>query len=262
MRIGLSSASFYPDIFTENSIQKMKDLGFECGEIFLNSPSEYEDRFASELKENAEKLKFDIISVHAFSSSFEPFLFDRYERRRKDLMKNFSMVCKAASIIGARFYTFHGIRLIESKTIGMKFITDIYNELAYRAGEAGILLSQENVSWCMSSDPEFLQEIKHNCRYPLCFTLDIKQAYKAERKPEEYIEVMGKDLLNIHINDRSEERVCLLPGKGTVDLRELFGKLKRIDYKGDCIIEVYRENYSDEKELSEAREYIKEIINF
>lgn len=262
MRIGLSSASFYPDIYTEYSIRKMKELGFDCGEVFLNSPSEYEERFVTDLKEKITELDFDIISVHAFSSSFEPFLFDRYERRRKDLMKYFSAVCRAASILGAKYYTFHGIRLIDNKSLEMEFITDIYNELAYRAGEAGILLSQENVSWCMSSEPKFLEALNEKCTYPMSFTLDIKQAYKAGRTPEDYLKVMEKNLKNIHINDRSEKSLCLLPGKGTVDFRELLKKLKDIGYNGDCIIEVYRDNYKDETELIEARKFLGEIINF
>ena len=37
MDIGLSSACFYPDLHTENSIGKMKELGFNHGEIFLNT---------------------------------------------------------------------------------------------------------------------------------------------------------------------------------------------------------------------------------
>jgi len=45
MDIGLSSACFYPNLHTENSIRKMKELGFNDGEIFLNTPSEYEEEF-------------------------------------------------------------------------------------------------------------------------------------------------------------------------------------------------------------------------
>ena len=40
--------------------------------------------------------------------------------------------------------------------------------------------------------------IKENCKYPVYFTLDIKQAYKAGIKPEKYIDVMGKNMVNFH----------------------------------------------------------------
>ena len=261
MSIGLSSACFYPEINTEFSIKKMKALDFNYGEIFLNTPSEYEEKFAEKLREEAEAADFRIISVHAFSSSFEPFLFDRYERRRKDLMKNFSSVCKAASIVGAKYYTFHGIRGIDSNGVDLKFICDIYNELTYRASECGILLSQENVSWCMSCSLDFLKHIKEQCRYPLCFTLDIKQAYKAGIKPVEYIQAMGKDLKNIHINDRDDKNVCLLPGNGKVDYAEILMELEQIKYNGDFIMEVYRDNFKKETELTEAKNMLREKYN-
>ena len=61
----------------------------------------------------------------------------------------------------------------------MKFIIEIFNELTYIACEEGIKLAQENVSWCMSSDFRIFNMLKERCKYPLYFTLDIKQAYKA-----------------------------------------------------------------------------------
>ncbi len=70
MDIGLSSACFYPDVHTENSIGKMKELGFNCGEIFLNTPSEYEEEFLKVLFEKKELYEFNVNSVHAFSSFF------------------------------------------------------------------------------------------------------------------------------------------------------------------------------------------------
>ena len=66
MEIGLSSASFYPNVNTEDSIEVMKQLGFESGEIFLNSPSEYEEDFIKELLEEKNKYNFKIILFIVF----------------------------------------------------------------------------------------------------------------------------------------------------------------------------------------------------
>ena len=76
MDIGLSSACFYPKLHTEHSIQTMKELGFNFGEIFLNTQSEYEEEFIKVLLEKKEQYKFKVNSVHAFSSSFEPYIFE------------------------------------------------------------------------------------------------------------------------------------------------------------------------------------------
>jgi sugar phosphate isomerase/epimerase len=90
--------------------------------------------------------------------------------------------------------------------------------------------------------------------------LYIKQAYKAFTEPEKYIEVMGEKLVNLHINDRDEKHLCLLPGKGKVDYKSIFSKLNNIGYKGISIIEVYRDNFSGYNELMEAKEYLSKLI--
>jgi sugar phosphate isomerase/epimerase len=260
MRIGLSSATFYPSVNTEDSIEIMSKLGYECGEVFLNSICEYEEDFVKRIVENKERYKFDVISVHAFGSVFEPYLFDRYERRRKDLIKFFRAVCKAAALLGAKYYTFHGMRLEKYSDINKTFIVDIYNELSYIASEEGIMLSQENVSWCMSALPDFLKMIKSECKYPLGFTLDIKQSYKANISPDVYIDIMKNNLVNIHINDRDNANPCLLPGKGSVDYKSLLTGLKSIGYKGDGIIEVYSTNYNSLEELRDARNFVEAFV--
>lgn len=256
MNIGLSSACFYPNVLTENSIKLITDIGFTSGEIFLNSFSEYEDEFIYRLNEEKLKYDFNIESIHCFSSAFEPYLFEAYKRRRQDMFKYFKKVCRAARILGAKYYTFHGMRKSDFDSMDKKFIVDIYDNLVYCAMEEGIMLAQENVSWCMSSELRFLTMIKERCKYPVKFTLDIKQSYKAMLDTQSYIEVMGESLVNLHINDRDENNICLLPGKGNVDYKKLFCELKEIRYKGNMIIEVYNNNFKLLSELKEAKEYL------
>lgn len=260
MKVGISSASFYPYCNTEDAIELMKKIGFDLGEIFLNCPSEYEEKFASKLAENMHRFDFEILSVHGFSASFEPYLFDSYKRRIKDMMNMFTAVVKAAKIMGAKFYTFHGMRLQKLDTVDMKHVSDIYEMLSYTASEHGVKLCQENVSWCMSGNISFLKLLQEMCKEPIYFTLDIKQAYKAGIEPCRYIDVMGHNLMNLHLNDRNEKNVCLLPGKGSVDFEKIKQSLDKVNYSGSGIIEVYKENYNNFDELYEAKQYIKKYI--
>ncbi|MCH3962771.1 MAG: sugar phosphate isomerase/epimerase [Clostridium sp.] len=257
MIIGLSSASFYPNIKTEDSIPLMKSLGFDVGEIFLNSASEYKPEFGKILLDRELQHDFKVNSIHAFSVSFEPYLFDDYKRRREDSLKLFKNVCRLAEIIGAGCYTFHGMRYRDIHSIDIDFIVDIYDRLMYIAGEHGVKLCQENVFWCMSNSIEFLYEIKDRCREHLYFTLDIKQAYKSGKSPEKYIDIMGTDIANFHINDRDSNSVCLLPGRGDVDYKKIACKFKEIEYNGVGIIEVYKDNYTKYNELAESKRYVE-----
>ena len=261
MDIGLSSACFYPKLHTEHSIQTMKELGFNFGEIFLNTQSEYKEEFIRVLLKKKELYEFNVNSVHAFSSSFEPYIFDQYDRRRADMLKQFKEVCIAAKILGASCYTFHGMRYTDMKGLDTKFIVDIYNELSYIALDAGIKLAQENVSWCMSSNLEFLTLLSQKCKYPIYFTLDLKQACKANIPIEKYIKVMGSHIVNLHINDRDDNSPCLLPGKGNLDYEDIARSLKSVNYNGKGIIEVYSNNFSNYVELTKVKDFVSKKFN-
>jgi len=259
LEIGISSACFYPDINLEDSIKLMKSLGFNRGEIFFNCPSEFTEEFTEILLEESKKHEFFINSVHAFSSFFEPYIFDSYKRRKKDMIKYFKQVCKAGKALGAKSYTFHGIRKIDNIFLNKKHIIDTYDELIYISEEIGIKLAQENVSWCMSSDLDFLKELQEKCRYPISFTLDIKQAYRAGVAPESYIDIMGNQIINLHLNDKDDKSSCLLPGRGNVNFKNLFKKLKDVEYNGIGILEVYKNNFLKGEELIDSSKYLTEI---
>ncbi|MCM0649837.1 sugar phosphate isomerase/epimerase [Clostridium swellfunianum] len=260
MKVGLSSASFYPDMDTEDTIKLMSELGFNSGEIFLNTPSEYEEEFIKKLLEETNKYSFKVYSIHCCSSQYEPFIFDKYKRRREDMLIYFKKLCKATRLLGAKCYTFHGMRLENFNNLDKKFITDVYDELSYISLEEGIKLAQENVSWCMSSNINYINLLNEGCKYPVYYTLDIKQAYKAITEPEKYIDAMGKNIINFHVNDRDDKHVCMLPGKGVVDYGKIASKLKSMEYDGMAIIEVYRENYTNYKELSEAGRLVSQFL--
>lgn len=259
MDIGLSSACFYPDTLTENTLCKIKEAGFSVAEIFLNCPSEYEEKYIDLLANEADKNNIKINSLHAFCAAFEPFLFDEYEKRRSDMFIYFEKLCRCCSQIGANCYTFHGMRLRDG--YNKKLIMEVYDKLSYTALKYGIMLCQENVSWCMSSRLDFLEYVKENSKYPIYFTLDVKQAYKAGLNPMDYLKIMGKGLKNLHINDRNDNSVCLLPGNGNVDFNLLKQELENIEYDGAGIIEVYKENYKDLSEIKKSKDYLEMIFN-
>lgn len=260
MNIGLSSAVFYPKVETEDSIEIISSLGFKCAEIFLNTPLEFENNFIEVLKDKKDKYGLKINSVHSFSPLYEPYLFDSYKRRRTDMLKYFQKVCKAARVLGASCYTFHGMKLTDIDEIDFKLIYDVYNTLTYIAGENGIKLAQENVAWCMSSNLEYLDMIKTHTKYPLYFTFDIKQAYKTKIHPFKYLDIMDENLINFHVNDRDKDHICLLPGKGTVDFISIFDKIKAHKYSGNVIIEVYGNNYNSYSQLTEAKDFLVKYI--
>lgn len=259
MEIGLSSASFYPTINPEESIKLIKSIGFNSGEIFFNTYSEYEEEFGRILLKEKEKYDFNINSIHSFASAFEPYIFDRYERRREDMVKIFRKVCRVGKIIGAKYYTFHGDRYRPIDTVDLELIIKVYKTLVEIAYDEGIILCQENVSRCMSKDLDFLKILLKEVP-ELNYTLDIKQAFKCGIDPKEYIGVLKNRIKNLHINDRNQKEDCLLPGKGDVDYRGIIKELKTYGYNGIGIIEVYRDNFEENHDLYKSKKFLEEIL--
>ncbi|WP_251861099.1 sugar phosphate isomerase/epimerase [Clostridium sp. Marseille-Q2269] len=260
MEIGMSSACLYPKVPIEESIQVMKKLKFNIGEIFLNTYSEYDEDFIKKLQEQKEKNQFIINSIHAYSSMFEPYLFDTYRRRQRDMLKIFRKVCRAGRLLNAKYYTFHGMRRSNILDLNMNYIVDVYDELNYIASEEQIKLAQENVAWCMSSSLDFLNMLNEKCNRQLNYTLDIKQAFKIGKDPMEYINTMGNKIVNVHINDKNERNICLLPGKGNVNLKKICCKLKGIGYNNVYTIEVYNDNYSSLSEITDSKDFLENIL--
>lgn len=260
MEIGISTAIFYPELLTEDAVKKLGENGFRTLEVFANSFFEFRKDYGYELKELAEKEKVRIRSIHTVSSAFEPYLFDAYERRREDFFQIFRDFVKFGEIVGAKAYTFHGLIRRPHRNMTFSDVVYMYERMVYEAGVHGLVLAQENVSWCLSGDLEFLKRLKDAVKEPLKFTLDVKQAVKAGKSPYDYLDIYGEDLMNLHLNDHDEKESCLLPGRGHFDFRGLFQKVQSLGYEGPGIIEVYNENYESLEELVESRKYLERII--
>jgi sugar phosphate isomerase/epimerase len=259
MDIGISTACFYPEVSTEDTIKIIAGLGFETIEVFLETASEYREDYCKRLKENVDRHGLRVYSVHSFAIQHEPFLFDKYPPRKKDAWNTFIRVVKGAQILGAKHITFHGPsrKWFDNEASELMDIAAEMDSLAESAAGYGVSLAWENVYWCLSHDPDLMKEVMGNTTSTnINFTLDLKQANRSRVPVERYMEIMGQRLVTVHINDFSPGSMCLLPGRGQVNYPGLFGTLERASYEGPFIIEVYRNNFSSFDELAGARDFL------
>jgi sugar phosphate isomerase/epimerase len=262
MGIGLSTACFYPELLTEETIEVISSLGFNIIEVFLETASEYRRDYCKRLKEKIEKQGIDVYSVHAFAVQHEPFLFDKYRPRRDDAHHLFRQVLEGAAILGARCITFHGPgrKWLSGGEAMIQDIAKRMDDLAYEAAEYGVALAWENVYWCLSHNPDMIDmALEHMENDNIGFTLDIKQAHRSGVSIERYLKTMAQRLLNVHVNDHTNRDMCLLPGRGSVDYAVLIKTLEEIGYNGPMIIEVYRDNFDHFAEIAQAREFLKSL---
>jgi len=260
MQVGISSAVFYP-METELAVEKIIQLGFKRTELFINCESEYDDLYIDKLKEKMDGAGIQVVSIHPYTSLIEGmFFFSEYDRRVQDSISQYRKYFRAAERLGAKYFTFHGNRSLTGTVSPQTPIDrhcEVIEKLSDAASDYGIVITQENVSWCSSQRPEYLKTLRENLGKKIGFTLDLKQARRAGVEVNEYIDAMGENLMNIHISDYSAEEVCLLPGFGEIDYVELFKKLNGINYNGDLIIEVYSSNYNEISQIKTAKEVLE-----
>lgn len=261
MQIGISTASFYP-MEIERAVEHAAELGYERVELFINAESEYALPFRSELRHRLQALGLTVVSVHPFSSAIEGLLlFSDYTRRTRDALDRYERYFAAAADLGARYFTFHGQRLLARglpPSDAAKRRYETYHALCARAAACGITFTQENVSWCKSSDLEFLHGLYDHVP-ELRYTLDVKQAHRAGRTWRDYVDAVGDRIVNLHISDYTAQSDCLLPGRGDVDFPALFAALRSHGYRGSAIVEVYSTDYQQVEELRDSALFLQGI---
>lgn len=261
METGISTASFFPRLYTEDALTEIASLGVNVSEVFFASRCEYTDEFGDVLLDRlarAENMR--VHSVHALTNQFEPELYSLNDRAYGDAIATFESVCKVAQKIGAKNYTFHGATMLK-KAVRYSFnydlITQRVNILCDLAEKYGVTLCYENVHWAYFCNPAFFAAIKDRCP-KLGATLDIKQAMQSEIDWRDYLSVMKGRLKTVHLCDYDGNGNLCLPGKGTFDFVALYRELAEAGYEGPCLMEVYTKSYKDESELKAAFEFLKE----
>lgn len=263
---GISTASFFGKMFTEEAIVHIAEMGARVCEVFLDTFSEYEQDFACMLREKTDANALRVQSVHAMSTQFEPQLFSINPRQQKDARAMLKKVFRAAQTLGAKMYVFHGPPAF-NRTLSLindyERLGTIVSGLADMAAEHGLLFTWENVHWCAYGHGQFAHRLLEYVQSGnLYFTLDIKQAVMSGCTIGEYIKDMGNRIANVHLCDycRSEDgyvRTCL-PGSGELDLAWLKDSLMERGYGGAVILEVYSNNYQTFSQLSESYRIVEE----
>ena len=258
MDVGISTATYFTKLVTENCFSVIWRNGGKIAEVFLTTYSEFEEDFASLLLDK--KGDVQIYSIHALSTAFEPQLFNKAERTRQDAELFFRKVLRVGQILGAKYYTFHGsTRMKRTHKIDPVFFGQRMKELGDIALEYGITLCLETVHWCAFSSPDFFKVVKEYAPN-IGVTLDIKQAWQSEYDWNEYLDIIGDRLKVVHLCDHdSEGNICMV-GKGIFPFDKLIARLKKDGYDGGLIIEQYAKDYSSYDDIGESVKYLNNII--
>ena len=254
MNIGISTASFYP-LETELALEKIGKSGVKTTEIFINAESELKPSFIDILENIKDEYKMNIAAIHPTMSLAESFMiFSEYERRFQEALQKFARYSEVAAELGAKYIILHG-----GKPNGLttdEEYCERFMRLNHETRKNGIIILQENVVNYRSGDIEFLRSINQILGKDAQFCFDIKQAIRCGYNPIDLIDEFWDNIKHFHISDHSLAGDCLLPFNGKFDFRFFISTLKKRNYEGSCIIEVYKNAYKNYQEIFDSHKKI------
>ncbi len=259
MRIGISTGCLYPHT-TMDSLEKLLCEGFGVFEIFFNTVSEMENDQLDKIKMMLNRYSASVVSIHPFSSAFESFLlFSKYTRRFEDGVRMYGSYFRAAARLGADKLVIHGMK-DDFAVLDIEGYSRRFARLCSEGEKWGVSVLQENVDRHCANRPDFLRGMAGYIPPQSGFVLDVKQALRGGYDPCELMHIMGSGLKHIHISDSTDEKNCLLPGKGNFDYCRFFRELKKCGYDGDIIIEVYGTSYKELSEIKKSKDFLESFI--
>ena len=260
-RIGASTANLYP-LETEQALDILLALGFRTLEVFLNTESELAPDFIAGLRRRIERADARIVSVHPFTSVQEPYLlFSDYDRRLQDGLKLYGRLFDATRELGAQYLVMHGDKPGAKSHLSMEESARRFEQISDVGASRGVFLLQENVCRNRSAELPYLEAMRRTIGEKARFVFDSKQALRSGHTTREVLQALGPNVCHVHISDHTAEHDCMIPGRGCEDFGYIFQFLASNGFDGSVILELYRKNYCDPKELLQGKEFLESIIS-
>ncbi|MGN1373336.1 MAG: sugar phosphate isomerase/epimerase family protein [Candidatus Coproplasma sp.] len=257
MKIGISTATLFPQLPSEEAAQQIKQLGASVAEIFFSSFYEYRPEFSKALAPLIEGL--EVNSVHSMPLNFEGNLFNSSRRVRGDGYYWLDQLARSAQLLKCKNYTFHGFARVgggKGEDLGLvgEMIAQAYNFVA----GYGVNLCLENTAHYAYNRPGFFKAVREKC--PSIYgVFDIKQARRSCYPYEMYLKEMAGAIAYVHITDIDSNGKLCLPGEGITNFEQLFRLFKDCGFNGNVLIENYRSDFDDISQLKKSLDFLSEI---
>ncbi|MGN0812229.1 MAG: sugar phosphate isomerase/epimerase family protein [Candidatus Coproplasma sp.] len=257
MKIGISTATLFPQLPSEESAQQIKQLGASVAEIFFSSFYEYRPEFSKALAPLIDGL--EINSVHSMPLNFECNLFNASRRVRGDGYYWLDQLARSAQLLKCKNYTFHGFaRVGGSRGEDLGFIGETIAQAYNFVAGYGVNLCLENTAHYAYNRPGFFTAVREKC--PNIYgVFDIKQARKSGYPYTMYLKELEGAIAYVHITDINADGKLCLPGEGITDFELLFKQLRDCGFDGNVLIENYRRDFEEISELKKSLEFLTEL---
>lgn len=257
MKIGISTATLFPEFSSEEGARQIKQLGAPVAEIFFSSFYEYRPEFSKALAPSVEGM--EINSIHTMPLNFECNLFNASRRVRGDGFYWLDQIARSAQLLKCKNYTFHGFaRLSDGKGEDLGYIGEQIAAAYNFVAGYGVNLCLENTAHYAYNRPGFFKAVREKC--PTIYgVFDIKQARRSGYPYTMYLKEMEGAIAYVHISDVDGGGKMCLPGEGIINFELLFNRLKDCGFNGNVLIENYRKDFRDIAQLQKSLEYLNEL---
>ena len=258
MKIGISTSCLYP-MYTEQSFEMIAQHGVELTEIFFNANCELQPPFIKQLVEIKNEYGITVSSVHPTMSLAESFvLFSNYERRFYEGIEMYKRYGEIAASLGAKYVIMHGGK--PNGTMDNYGYFDRFAKVAEVVHQNGATLLQENVALFRAGNLETLKNMSDYLGDKAEFCLDVKQSLRGGYSPYDVLHALGGKIKRLHLSDSNSRYDCMIPLDGDFDFKAFLDMAVSCGYKGDAVIEVYRNSFGDPEQLFDAHKKLLKNI--
>lgn len=247
MKIGISTACFYPELETEAAARTIKLSGAACAEVLLNTFYEYRPEFAKAIAPDICGLEVNSVRVRA--ESFEGQLFAPSRRVRGDGLYWLDQIMRSAGLLGAENYTFCGAGYSEKLDCTEDFdcLSGYIRGVIEFCARYGVNLRLVNSCGGVYRRPYLFGELKKRCPQ-LTGVLDLAAARRSGYPYTMYLKDMEGAIsqVNITVEDLKANA-------------ELFKRLNGIGFDGAVIID--SERCADASDLKRLTEFLRDIAD-
>ncbi|MER6633637.1 TIM barrel protein [Streptomyces sp. NPDC000987] len=196
-------------------------LGVRDVEIYLQGPPETGRGYVRRLADRCREAGVRVGSVHPYVFGFENLLYTTYRRQQLWALRQFERYVQICAELGAAHYVAHGPprhHVVDDGRMSDRYLA-VTAELVETARSHGVVYCMENVSYGLLRDPADVAAHRAALDVPVPIVLDVKSAWKAGLRPQDFAAALGEDIAFVHISfpDHVGARYGLCPGTDLPD---------------------------------------------
>ena len=279
MRLSFSTNAF-TNFSVGEAVTKIGAAGYEAVEILADTPHLYPPEIADEqlgyLRYCLAQTGLQVANINANTAMgfygrtfweplFEPSLANPDHQLRRWRINYTRQCIDLAVALKAPSVSITSARMVPGipPDKGLKLFKASMEEVLAHAGERGIRLGIEyEPGLLIENHRELLMFLAAIDSPWLGANLDVGHSQVLGENIPEVIEILGKDIVHLHLEDISQRKhYHLIPGCGELDFAAIFTALQRGGYDGYLTVELYTYPHNPEKAARQSLTYLQRIHN-